>query len=265
LSEKKLNIEVEGSGPPVVLIHGWGMHAGIFRPIVEQLKDRFTFYLIDLPGHGDSTVTADLSELDSLTELITKEIQQLTNRKISSKISLLGWSLGGLIAQRMAALYPEFVRKLILVSSSACFANKHDWNDGIDAAILEQFSAELGNNYQQTLDRFLAVQFMGSAKPKEHLKLARKLIAMKTTPKTSALQQGLDLLKKTDLRAGLSAIKCPCLLLSGDRDTLIPTRAIRFIGSQIPQARCYLFKGASHAPFLTHSVAFNHNLEQFLL
>ena len=88
---------------------------------------------------------------------------------------------------------------------------------------------------------------------------------MKPSPTTIALQQGLDLLKKTDLRNNLSDISCPVLLLSGERDTLIPTRAIQFMSSQIPRARCFLFRGGSHAPFLTHSVPFNSNLEQFLL
>jgi len=258
---QELNIEIEGKGPPLALVHGWGMHAGLFQPIVDKLKDRFTFYLVDLPGHGNSTATADLSRLDAITSLIAKNLQQF----VSGKINVLGWSLGGLIAQRMATLYPDLVSKLILVSSSACFTNKQGWSDGIDVAMLDQFSTELGNNYQQTLDRFLAVQFMGSAQPKINLKLARDLIAMKSTPTTVALQQGLELLKQTDLRIDLSNISCPCLVLSGERDTLIPTKAVRFITGQIPQARSYLFKSGSHAPFLTHSKAFNENLEQFLL
>ncbi len=261
MDEQALNIEIKGNGPPLVLIHGWGMHAGLFQPIVEKLKDRFTFYLIDLPGHGNSTSTADISELDTIANLITKKIQQL----VSSEINLLAWSLGGLIAQRMASLYPEFVSKLILVSSSACFENKSDWAYGIEPAVLDQFSTELGNNYQQTLDRFLAVQFMGSAQQKKNLKLARDLITMKSTPTTLALQQGLELLKKTDLRHSLSAITCPSLLLSGERDSLIPVRATQFITEKIPQARCYLFKACSHVPFLSHSAAFNSNVEQFLL
>ncbi len=261
MDEQELNIEIRGKGPPLVLLHGWGMHVGLFQAIVETLKDRFTFYLVDLPGHGDSAAVVDLSDLDQTAQLVTKKIQQLAN----GEINLLGWSLGGLIAQRMASLYPEFVAKLILVSSSACFENKHDWGYGIEPIILDQFSSELENNYQQTLDRFLSIQFMGSAQQKINLKRARNLIAMKPAPATAALQQGLGLLKKTDLRNNLSAIKCPCLLLGGEHDTLIPARAIRFMAENIPQARCYLFKGGSHAPFLTHSVAFNSNLEQFLL
>ena len=261
MSEKGLNIEIEGSGPPLVLLHGWGMHAGMFRPVIEDLKDKFTFHSLDLPGHGGSDTNLNLAELDIVTHQIVEKLQQY----VSSEINLLGWSLGGLIAQRIAGLYPTFISKLILVSSSACFQNKADWRYGIEANILDHFSSELESDYTVTLDRFLALQFMGSSEQKKNLKLSRDLLVMKPSPNVMALQQGLELLKQTDLRDNLSEIKCPCLLLSGERDTLIPTNATRFLSEHLPQGRCYLFKGGSHAPFLSHSAAFNLNVEHFLL
>ena len=261
MSKVDLHIEIDGNGPPVVLIHGWGMHAGLFKPMIEELNNRFTFYSLDLPGHGNSNTNLNLSDLDSVTHQIVKILQQ----QVSAEINLLGWSLGGLIAQRMASLYPTWVAKLILVSSSACFEKKPDWLHGIESDILDHFSSELKADSKTTLDRFLALQFMGTSQQKENVKRARDLLAMKAVPSVTALQQGLTLLKNTDLRNNLADIKCPCLLLSGERDSLVPSKAIRFMSEHLPQAHCYLIKSGSHAPFLSHAAAFNSNVEQFLL
>ena len=54
-----LHVEVAGDGPPLVLLHGWAMHGGVFGALVDALRDRWTLHVVDLPGHGrsrDSTV-----------------------------------------------------------------------------------------------------------------------------------------------------------------------------------------------------------------
>ncbi len=47
-----MHIGIHGTGPALVMVHGWAMHAGIFKPLVERLAARHTLYLVDLPGHG---------------------------------------------------------------------------------------------------------------------------------------------------------------------------------------------------------------------
>ena len=47
-----LHVDIVGSGPPLVLLHGWAMHGGIFAPLVEALRELRTLHVVDLPGHG---------------------------------------------------------------------------------------------------------------------------------------------------------------------------------------------------------------------
>ena len=49
---RMLHVEVSGNGPPLVLLHGWAMHGGVFAPLVERLRSRFSLHVVDLPGHG---------------------------------------------------------------------------------------------------------------------------------------------------------------------------------------------------------------------
>ena len=63
-----LHVEVAGDGPPLVLLHGWAMHGGVFAPLVERLAPRFTLHLVDLPGHGHSRDSGVPLRLDACVE-----------------------------------------------------------------------------------------------------------------------------------------------------------------------------------------------------
>jgi pimeloyl-[acyl-carrier protein] methyl ester esterase len=89
-----LHIEAHGSGPiPLVMIHGWAMHGGVFAPLVDALTEHCTMYLVDLPGHGYSR-DCDLP-LDPL--ICARAIADAT-----PPAAWLGWSMGGLVALRAA-------------------------------------------------------------------------------------------------------------------------------------------------------------------
>ncbi|HEY0722138.1 MAG TPA: alpha/beta fold hydrolase, partial [Gammaproteobacteria bacterium] len=51
-----LHIEVRGTGPDLVLLHGWGLHGGLFRSLADRLAPHFRLHLVDLPGHGRSVM-----------------------------------------------------------------------------------------------------------------------------------------------------------------------------------------------------------------
>jgi pimeloyl-ACP methyl ester carboxylesterase len=53
-----LHVQTLGHGPDLVLLHGWGLHGGVFAPLVERLVDDFTPHVVDLPGHGLSRGSA---------------------------------------------------------------------------------------------------------------------------------------------------------------------------------------------------------------
>ena len=84
-----LHVEVVGKGPPLVLLHGWAMHGGVFAPLVARLRDRYTLHIVDLPGHGLSRDCDIPLALDPCVEAIAAHVPPAP---------WCGWSLGGLIA-----------------------------------------------------------------------------------------------------------------------------------------------------------------------
>ena len=75
-----LRVDTIGSGPPLVLLHGWAMHGGVFAPLVERLSSRFALHLVDLPGHGRSRDSAVPLQLEACVEAIAAQVPRHQKR-----------------------------------------------------------------------------------------------------------------------------------------------------------------------------------------
>lgn len=255
-----LHIEVYGKGPPLVMLHGWGMHGGVFKPWGQHLARKYSVVAVDLPGHGDSASYSGFADLEQHTNYIPQALDAV----LREGVVLAGWSLGGLLALQLAIRYPRYIKQLVLVSATPCFCMRADWRAGVAPEVLAQFTQELQENYRLTLSRFLALQFMGSREQKENLRRARELVFAKPAPRHDMLQQGLHLLEKTDLREQVQAVCCPTIVLNGERDSLVPSAAAQYLAEHLANGRCVILKGAGHAPFLSHTTLTNKFLDRFL-
>lgn len=128
----KLNIEASGRGPDLVLLHGWGMHSGVWRKEAQELARQFRVHLVDLPGHGKSR---DCDQFDGVVGALTEQLPR--------SLAAAGWSLGAIIALEWAAAVPEQVTKLALISGTPSFALREDWRWGWPREALESFELEL--------------------------------------------------------------------------------------------------------------------------
>jgi pimeloyl-[acyl-carrier protein] methyl ester esterase len=181
-----------------------------------------------------------------------------------SKAIWIGWSLGGLIAQRLAIDKPEQVAKLVLVSASPCFVRRPDWHYAVHYRVLQQFAENLSHDYRATLKRFLALEVQGGEHEVAQLRALRALVFQHGDPDPDWLRAGLRLLESEDLRPELQHIQCPTLLLMGRRDNLVPASAGKAVQCLFPNARLHVFKGAAHAPFFSHWQEFMSHLQVFI-
>jgi pimeloyl-[acyl-carrier protein] methyl ester esterase len=252
-----LHIEVSGSGVPLVMLHGWGMHGGVWTDTVRKLATDFQVHCVDLPGHGQSPWIVDRgSRIEDWVDVLTAQF--------SEPINVCGWSLGGIIAQHWAAREPEKVRRLILVNSTPCFAARADWTFGMPQETLAQFAAELEKNHAATLRRFLALQVRGSEGERELLGAMREKLFSRGEPHLDALRGGLAILRDADLRSALPQIMQPTLVIAGERDKLTPPEASHYLAQSLPSARAVVVAGAAHAPFLSHPEIFIEQVKSFL-
>jgi len=296
-----MHIETIGKGAPIILIHGWGMHGGVWTDVAQQLATDFCVHSVDLPGYGFSNGKGeegrekgaggldrcaaneeksgengrkDESEKGSAPLLpfllpsspfpeIDSIVDQLS-AAFPEPISLCGWSLGGQVAMHWAARETEKVNRLILVASTPCFAEREDWAFGMEKVALEKFATELEANHAATLRRFIALQLRGSEDERALLALMRERLFSRGEPDMQALRAGLHILRDVDLRGELPDIKQSSLIIAGERDKLTPPQASRYMEQIMPSARLVEVAGAAHAPFLSHPEIFVEQVSQFL-
>jgi pimeloyl-[acyl-carrier protein] methyl ester esterase len=239
-----MHIDVHGSGPDLVLIHGWAMHGGIFASLLDALAGRFRVHVVDLPGHGHSR---DETHFDVARS--ARDIAAATPRAL-----WVGWSLGGLVALRAALDRAGQVRGVALIASSPRFVSAADWQHGVDANVFSEFGAELQARYRHAIERFLALETMGSVHAQAELRELRRLAFARGEPRIEALADGLAALDACDLRAELTRLAMPSLWIAGRRDRLVPPAAMQWAATVAPAAR-YLEFNSGHAPFLEHAPA----------
>ena len=276
-----MSLHVERYGNPeaenLVLIHGWGMHGGIWQPIVARLEQYFHLHIIDLPGMGFSPPLNHQVANEqtgafpgSQSNAIVDEVASV----LPPQANVCGWSFGGQIAMQLALQYPQRIKKLVLIGSTPKFVNttpintqpneQDAWLHGMDANIFMQFAASVRQDYQATLLKFLTLQCMRSSDAKTTIRLLRESFTSRPAPDADSLQQGLDLLLSNDFRESIHDITQPLLIVHGDRDTLAPVAAARWIASQRPNAEVLVIPGASHAPFLSHPDEVINALRRFI-
>ncbi len=237
-----LHTAVSGSGPDLVLLHGWGMHAGIWADLARELAPFFRVHAVDLPGYGESAA-CDAFTLDHAAALLARQMPQ--------RCLVCGWSLGGQVALVWAALAPHQVARLALIATTPCFTQRSDWPHAMEVNVLRDFEQALQADYAGTLKRFLSLQAQGDAQSKQVALRLKTSLSARDAPDPGALEQGLAILRDADLRARLSTVAQPTLIVHGDSDTLTPLAAGEYLSRSLPNARLATLPGAAHAPFLS--------------
>ena len=242
-----LHVEVTGSGPPIMLLHGWAMHGGVFGRFAAHLAERHTVHCVDLPGHGHSRASpVPLRLPDTVAAVLAVA---------PARARWIGWSLGGLVALQAALARPQAVQHLAVLCASPCFVRTQDWPHGVSAAIFDDFADGLRPDPAATLERFIALEAFGSEHARDDIRLLRRAVSARGQPSAQALAEGLHLLKSADLRAQLPALRMPSLWLAGQRDRLVTPAAMAAAASLAPQARQLTVPGTGHAPFLGDTAA----------
>lgn len=242
-----------GQGPDLVFVHGWAMHGGIFAPLTELLQQRFTLHVVDLPGHGfsrDEPLDPDVSKVaDALAASVPRAVW-------------IGWSLGGLVALSAALRHAEQVRGVVELASSPRFLVADDW-PGVDATLFEQFETGLRDDYRMVIERFLALESLGSADPQAELRGLREHAFERGEPSLTALTTGMRWLETADLRAQLAQLAMPSLWIAGRRDRLVPSAAMQRAAALADNGH-FIQVPSGHAPFIGHAPAVAQAITDFI-
>lgn len=238
-----MHVEVSGQGPSLVLIHGWAMHGGVFAPLTRALEPHYTAHLVDLPGHGRSPERDGGFDPRACADRLVERIPDAL---------WLGWSLGGLVAMEAALNHPDALRALVPIAANPRFVLGEDWPHGVAHGVFASFAEGLRSDWRRTLERFLALEALGSERAKQELQALKSQLFERGEPALSVLEAGLEVLDRCDLRDAIATLRVPSLWVAGRRDRLVPASAMQWAATQAPDGR-YLELPSGHAPFLAHA------------
>jgi pimeloyl-ACP methyl ester carboxylesterase len=233
-----------GATPLVMLQHFRGNLDNWDPALVDALASEREVIIVDYPGVASSTGVFGPTIADTARAMIA-----FVEALGLSEVDLLGFSIGGFVAQDIALIRPALVRRLILAATGPKGApGMHGWREDIAlAARLEQFTAE------SLLHIFFAPTETSRAKGREFLGrfMARgdgrdpqSSLATRDAQYDAIVEWGIP---DHGALQRLTAIRCPTLIIQGDGDQMIPTKLSHLMAGLIPDARIRIYPNAAHA------------------
>lgn len=234
-SNVSVSMRILGTGKPLVLIHGWGFDHQIWMSFAEMMSEGNQLFLVDFPGFGETPMMS----WDAFKEALVA--------KLPKTFGIVGWSMGGMIATRLALELSGRVTQLINIASTPKFTADLDW-PGVERHVFDGFYNQFIENPFKTRQQFMRVQLQG------HHSKCSSMMQMKASQQ--GLQQGLDILKHWDLRTQLHSIDIPVSYFFGRLDALVPCTVMEQMKKIYPMFDYFLLDKAAHIPFLSHQQVF---------
>ena len=122
--------------------------------------------------------------------------------------------------------------------------------------MLAGFQKQLSEDFQRTVERFLALQTMGTDTARQDARALKQTVLSLPMPDVEVLNGGLEILKIVDLREPLAALAMPHLRIYGYLDGLVPRKVVPVLDSLWPQSESLVINKAAHAPFISHPAEF---------
>ncbi|MBA3535233.1 MAG: alpha/beta fold hydrolase [Tatlockia sp.] len=227
-----LHIEKKGNGQPLVFFHGWGFDSRIWLELAKAIENRYQLYLVDLPGFGLSSYM----EWELFKHKLLLELPDF--------FTIAGWSMGGLLAMRLALEEPQRITHLISISSSPRFIKENHW-PGVDKTVLSNFLENLSKDPQTIIAQFVDLQL-----PKQSCYQNQHM------PELASLRTGLEILSEWDFRKSLANFDKPACFMFGRLDAITPRTTMAAMQKIYPNYDYVMFSKAAHMPFLSHQDEF---------
>ena len=253
------NYSVLGSGPPVLMLHGIGGGHLAFAPQLETLAQAgFRAVSWDMPGYGHSDPIEPYT-FKGLAEKCIELIEGLTFKAPRPGVTLVGHSMGGMVAQELVLRRPELVERLVLCGTSAAFGKPDgDWQQ---AFVQSRMAPLLAGQTMAELAETLVPAMAGPQALPEGLTLARHCMAQVPV---ATYRRALEALVGFNRQEALGGIAVPTLLMVGEHDPNAPPKVMQRMAERIPGSRYVEFSGIGHLMNLEAPDDFDHALIEFL-
>lgn len=246
-----------GTGEPLVLIHGLSETRAAWSNQVQEFSKYFRVISYDIRGFGES----ETGTPEGTPHQFAGDVAGLLSSLDIEQARLWGFSMGGVIAMRVAIDYPQMVKALVLASSSsrinsqaveffklrASLASSSDLTGLIDQNT-QDAKACVAEDRPDLVERYIELRNGAVQDPKGYANACAAMTSLYEHPLTEEL----------------AAIKCPTLVITGERDIFCPPKAATIIQNRIPGSDLRILPGASHCAHWEQADTFNSIALEFL-
>lgn len=251
----RVGYEVDGHGPPVVLIHGFPLNRSMWRPQIEALRDRFTMIVPDLRGFGESDVPEENLTLDTYAGDVLGLLDALGHQRVA----LGGLSMGGYVVFRILARAASRIGKVIIADSRAG-ADSDEGRERRYAAI-KRIRTQGPEGF---LGEFTAQLVGPTTKARRPAVMSATKQIVGSPPAASLVAALSAMATRPDSRPLLASVTVPTLVVVGEEDTITPPAAAEEIASGVRDGRLVTIPDAGHMSSLEAPDAFNRAVREFL-
>jgi pimeloyl-ACP methyl ester carboxylesterase len=257
VDDRTVAFEVHGPPPgeadAILLLHGLGSCCADWNPQTVTFEKTYTVVAVDLAGHGASSACHGLPTVEAMAMDVVAVLEVLGIRAVH----VIGLSLGGCVALALALHAPVRVRSLVLVNT---FARLTPTGPRAATRMLCRAGLLLGAP-MATVGAYVARELF----PEPDQTALRAAAASRLTANgRRAYLAALTALVRFDARQRLGAIRCPTLVVAGERDTTIALAAKQALARGIPGARLEVVPHSGHVTNLDQAAEFNRIVEGFL-
>ena len=248
---KKLSVEKQGSGEPVVLLHGLGSSANVWEPQVRALADGFTILRYDLEGAGRSPYAGTLSIAGWVEDLAA-----ILDKYEIAKARFVGHSLGTLILQHFAVRFPQRTEKLALLGV----------NRAPPEARRQAIRERVAKVRAEGIDSIVEGIVKGGVSPHtfstkpEVVAFVRELLTRQPVEGYARCCEAMG----ASVAAEISKIACPVLILSGRDDAVSPVAIGEGLAAELPSATFQVLEQCGHWHPIEQPAAVSEALRGFL-
>ena len=243
----------QGSGPPVLMLHGVGAASDSYDDIVASIEHHFRVLRYDLRGHGAS---GKPPAPYSIQDFIDDAIALLDARDIE-RAHVVGFSFGGMIAQAIAVAYPQRVASLVLISSVAARTDEERARILARADQLESGGAS--RTIDAALDRWFTPAFRQA-----HPEIVERRVMRAMDNDPAGYAAAYRVFAESDMDQELSAIAARTLVMTGEHDPGSTPRMARLIHERIPNAELEILPGLRHSVLVEAAQPIARHLLRFL-
>ena len=256
IGDIRLNVIREGSGPPLLLVHGFPLNHTMWRRQIDGLRDRYSLIVPDLRGFGSSDVTEGTVTMEQHADDLANLLDALN---VTAPVAFCGLSMGGYVGWQFWRNHRDRLAALIGCDTRAVA-------DGIDAAHQRRVSAQnvLTGGLSELVGGMLPKLFAESTSREQPALVLSTQQEMLSAPKKGVAAALRGMAERPDVTSWLNQIDVPTLLIGGSLDKSSPPDEMRGIAASIPGARFVEIADAGHMAPLEQGDRVNAEIDQFL-